>query len=73
MYMQSSSHAYASSEEPGYFPCTIYETRSFNPLHSIAVKCVCEISCPLHPIAAKCARTSLPLLIVIAAPFWTWG
>ena len=29
MYMQSSSHAYASSEEPGYFPCTIYETRSF--------------------------------------------
>ena len=26
MYMQST---YASSEEPGYFPCTIYETRSF--------------------------------------------
>ena len=43
------------------------------PLHPIAAKYAHEISCPLHPIAAKCARTSLPLFIVIAAPFSTWG
>ena len=49
------------------------EQNYINPLHPIAAKCAREISCPLHPIAAKCARISLPLLIVINAPFWTWG
>ena len=58
MYMQSSSHAYASSEEPGYFPCTIYETRLFNPLHLTAAKCTRKISCPLHPTAANVHFTS---------------
>ena len=32
---------------------------SLYPLHPIAAKCNCEISCPLHPITAKCASTSL--------------
>ena len=56
-----------------YTGSSLDNMNKLNPLHPIAANCAREISCPLHPIAAKCARTSLPLLIVIAAPFWTWG
>ena len=57
----------------GHLPSEVSRFTNYIPLHLIVAKCAREISCPLHLTAAKCAHTSLPLFIVIAAPFWTWG